>query len=314
MSKIWGFGTAAIDIRIKTAEYGDTYKDKLLAQEIEWFGGGSTSNFLVQVSRLGGKAGWLGKLGNDAIGHAIETMLRSECVDCSAVVRDSEVISPFNLAVYAGDARRRIGGFLLPNCMKDVTKADIETFIDAIDAKDWVLVEVGEIPLTTCIAFSELVKAKGAYIVIDVDLDPIKQCGETREVAETLFSLCDVLMPNVNALATLYGDIESKELAQMLYTRYGCRVVLSLGAEGASYMEGDGVYRQIAAIPVQVVDTVGAGDAFHGGVVYGLSTGLSLERTVVLGNICGAHNCKTFGARNGMIKASELKEYGFKDL
>ena len=314
MNRIWGFGTAAVDFRIKTAEYGESYKEKLLAQETKWMGGGSTSNFLVQVKRLGGEAGWLGKLGTDSVGKTIMAMLTSESIDCSAVIQDERATSPFNIAVYAGDTMRRIGGFLLPNCMSEITSGDISSMIEKIDNNDWVLIEVGEIPLKTCIEMAGQAKKKGAKIVIDVDLDPIKQCGETRDVIDTLFGLCDLLIPNANAVSSLYPDTAIEQILVKMKEQYRCDVIASFGAQGAGYIDENNELKIINAIAANVVDTVGAGDAFHGGVIFGFSRKLNFERAILLGNICGAHNCKTFGARDGMIYADQLKTYGFEDI
>ena len=138
MRQVWGFGTAAIDIRIRTAEYGELYKDKLLAQESVWMGGGSTANFLVQTARLGQSVGWLGKLGRDPIGIKIKTMLENEAVNCKNIIFDEKLISPFNLAVYAGENRRRVGGFLLPNSMDMINEDDIRVLTGVLSEGDYV--------------------------------------------------------------------------------------------------------------------------------------------------------------------------------
>ncbi len=311
MNKIWGFGTAAIDIRIKTAEYGEHYKDKLLAQESVWLGGGSTSNFLVQAARLGCETGWFGKLGEDAVGAAIRRMLEEEKVDLSAAVIKPDVVSPFNVAVYAGDHKRRIGGFLLPNAMAQVDDEDIVVFTSALNPGDCVLVEVGEIPLETCISFCRAAKEKDAVIILDVDLDPIKQCGASLEVAKALFAEADYLMPNITSLQSMYPDVDSDTVTKTLAEEYGCSVISTLGDRGAAYAHSDGVVNMVPGLSIEPVDTVGAGDAFHGGFVAGLGLGLDIERAVRLGNICGAHNCLSYGARNGMIYKHELEKYGF---
>ncbi len=314
MTKIWGFGTAAIDIRIKTADYGKDYRDKLLAQESKWFGGGATSNFLVQVVRLGGEAGWLGKLGADPVGAAIRSMLLSEGVDCGSVITDETALSPFNVAIYAGNAMRRIGGFLLPNCLQSMDERDLDALCKEIMPDDWVLIEVGEIPVPVCAQMAERIREKGARVVIDVDLDPVKQCGAAPEDVARLFSSGDYLMPNLTAMLSLYPSQSAEEIAKSMYGKYGCAVILSMGEAGSALYDGRGKFTVIGSTPVDAVDTVGAGDAFHGGVVFGLSRNMPVERAMLLGNICGAHNCKTFGPRNGMLRYGELAGYEFTEI
>lgn len=312
MPSVWGFGTSAVDIRLKTAEYGVGYKDKLLAQESRMIGGGSTSNFLVQVSRLGFRAGWLGKLGEDLIGAKILDMLRAEGVDCSEVIYSPEVLSPFNVAVYAGDGLRRIGGFLLPNSMAQISPEEADRLANAVMPRDFVLLEVGEIPLDLCIRFGDRVKSKGGNIMIDVDLDPVKQCRADRGTADALFDLADYLMPNITSLRTLYPEADELDITTLLAEKHNCVTVTTLGANGAAFSDHGRCAEIVPAVPVTPVDTVGAGDAFHGGFAAGLCAGLSLWEAVRLGNVCGSHECRTFGIRDGMIRASELESYGIR--
>ena len=314
MSKIWGFGTAAVDIRIKTADYGKDYTEKLLAQESKWFGGGSTSNFLVQAVRLGGEAGWLGNLGVDKIGSAVRGMLEGEGIDCGSVIVNNDAISPFNVAIYAGDAMRRVGGFLLPNCMRTFTQQDLAALCGKIAPDDWVLIEVGEIPVPVCTQMAKMVGEKGAHIVVDVDLDPIKQCGAAPEDVAALFAACEYIMPNLSAMRSLYPSGNAEEIAKALYDTYRRTVIVSMGEAGSALYDRRGIFAMIQSVKVDAVDTVGAGDAFHGGVVFGLSKQLPVERAMLLGNICGAHNCKTFGARDGMLRREELADYKFTEI
>jgi sugar/nucleoside kinase (ribokinase family) len=305
--RIWGFGSAAIDLRIRTADFGESYRDKLLARETRWLGGGSTANTLVQVARLGGSAGWLGKLGTDSIGKAIEDSLSTEGIDLAALIRDPAALSPFNLAAYAGAGRRRIGGFLMPNCLGDIGWQDLEHFITFISPGDWLLIEVGEIPLPVCSRFAGMACQAGAKVVVDVDLDPVAQCGSTPDEVSRLFSHCDLLMPNHQSMQSLYPGIDGSGLLDVLHERYGTCVIVSEGAEGSRAVDSEGRHIHIPAPKVEVVDTVGAGDAFHGGVIFGLSQGRDLEQSIRMGTICGAHNCTCFGAREGMIRKEELR-------
>jgi sugar/nucleoside kinase (ribokinase family) len=309
LPRIWGFGSAAIDLRISTAEFGEGYRDKLLARQTRWLGGGSTANTLVQVARLGSQAGWLGKLGTDSIGKAIEDSLSTEGVDLAALIRDPTALSPFNLAAYAGAGRRRIGGFLMPNCLGDIGGQDLDHFITFISPGDWLLIEVGEIPLPVCSIFAGMACQSGARVVMDVDLDPVAQCGSTKDEVSDLFSHCELLMPNHQSMQSLYPGIDGSGLLDLLHERHGTAVIVSEGAEGSKAIDSTGKHFHVPAISVDVVDTVGAGDAFHGGVILGLSQGRSFEQSIELGTICGAHNCKSFGAREGMIRKEELQVF-----
>lgn len=305
-ARVFGFGSAALDFRIRTAELGPGYTDKLLAQQVEVLGGGSASNCLVQIARLGGRAVWLGKLATDGIGARILEDLRTEGVDCRLVIRDSAGFSPFNVAVYAGQQRRRAGGFLLPGSLKLIRPEEIARWAECFETGDWLLVEIGEIPLSAAQALVRAARQRGARIAIDVDLDPIVQCQATTEELHALFGLADLLAPNAQALDSLYADMGPEELALRMAQDFQTTSVVTAGAEGAFYCCHEGPVRHQAAWPTDVVDTVGAGDAFHGGLLYGCATGRSLEESVQLAARCGAEACRREGARTGMPTAEQL--------
>ena len=300
MGKLWGFGTAAVDFRITTADYGEGYKDKLLAQDIGCFGGGAAANCLVQSARLGCAVGWLGKLGHDTIAQRIIALLGSEGVDCRHVVYSDTETSPFNVAIYAGEQKRRVGGFLLPNALSSLTDDELQGFAAAMTAGDWLAIEIGEIPLISCLRLAQLARECGVKVALDVDLDPIRQCGGDRETVAALLAAADLLIPNVCALRSLYDETDPAVLCRLLYAQYGVPTVITAGGDGAYYVDRGGQLAHQAALPTDVKDTVGAGDAFHGGLLCGLSEGRPLDEAVLLGTVCGALNCAAFGAREGM--------------
>jgi sulfofructose kinase len=309
MAKIYGFGTATIDFRLITAELGEAYREKLLAQQTLAMGGGAVANCLCQISRLGGSASWLGKLGQDWIGTKIVALLEEEGVDCTHICYDSACCSPFNIAAYAGERRRRIGGFLIPNSLGELNAEDIERFAAPMKTGDWLVVEVGETRIDDILHLVSLAQAKGIRIAVDVDLDPIVQCAMDTAKIEKLFVMAGLLMPNRAAMQTLFPEENARELVQALSTRYACDIVVTAGADGCFFQNKnmDEPQRQ-PAFPTQAVDTVGAGDAFHGGLLFGLSQKFSLEKSVKLASFCGAYNCRTFGARAGMLQKEQLQQ------
>ena len=71
MSKVFGFGSAAVNFRIRIPEMSEDYKEKLLAQEVRLLGRGAVVNCLTRLVRIGGRAVWLGKLEIDWIDYSI---------------------------------------------------------------------------------------------------------------------------------------------------------------------------------------------------------------------------------------------------
>lgn len=311
---VYGFGSAAVDFRIRTADFGDLYKDKLLAQDWAEMGGGAISNLLTQVSRLGLSACFLGKLGDDILGRKIVALLEEEKVDCSRILFSKDVCSPFNVAVYSGEEMRRRGGFLIPNSLSSLTEKDISKLAAPVKKGDFVMIEIGEIPPEQVLMFLRKVHKAGATVCVDVDLDPVRQCGFTPETFDEVFRLSDVLIPNVVAMSSIYPEETAESLAEKVYGIYRKPVIVSAGKDGAYYCESENGAENLPVYDHgEVKDTVGAGDAFHGGVVYGLASGLTLRESVLCGVICGGINCTAFGARTAMTDERTLRRI-FKEV
>ena len=309
LARVIGFGTATLDYRIRTADLGVGYTEKLLAREIDALGGGVIANCLVQAARLGAATVWLGKLGGDRLAETIVGQLEAEGIDCSRVLYDPSVSSPFNLAVYAGEERRRVGGYLLANSLACLSEGDIATLTSAVRQGDWVITEIGEIPLESVVLFCRQAKSRGARLAVDVDLDPIEQCGADRTVVEEIFDLQDLIMADRQALGSVYAVDSARELVRVLKRAFAAKTVVTAGAEGCYFCPSGKAVNHLPAIPLQVVDPVGAGDAFHGGLLYALAAGRAFEQALEIGTRCAALNCLAFGAREGMPTLEGLERF-----
>jgi sulfofructose kinase len=307
---LFGLGTATIDLRIGTADFGPEYRAKLLARTTRMLGGGAAANALHQAALLGASTEWLGRLGRDTIGRIILEDLKAARVGTSRVVAVDGALSPFNLAVYAGPANRRVGGFLLPNCLADVTQSDMDLWAAAPKGGDWCLVEAGEIPLPIVLEFCTRVRRSGVHVLLDIDLDPVAQCvGGSRRLVEDLMRSADYVLPNRDAMAGLYPGLDAKELTEAIRRDCGRPVVTTAGSDGCYCAAAEGSIVHVEAPTVEVVDTVGAGDAFHGAFAWALMDGQTFVEAVHAGSLCGAANCTAFGARAGMLDRRGYEEF-----
>jgi len=80
--------------------------------------------------------------------------------------------------------------------------------------------------------------------------------------------------------------------------------VVTLGPEGCAYLEGDQPVR-VPGFSVDVVDTTGAGDAFHGAHLFGLLQGWDAGETACFANAMAALNCRALGGRGGLPTLAE---------
>jgi 2-dehydro-3-deoxygluconokinase len=225
------------------------------------------------------------------------------------VLYDPTASSPFNLAVYAGDQRRRVGGYLIPGSLADLSEGEIAALVEAVRPGDWAVLEIGEIPLEWVVEFCRQASDRGARLAADVDLDPILQCGADRRVVAEIFRNQDLIMANQDALLSMYDFPTAGALARRVGEMFRTTVVISAGAGGCYYSKFGDAPEHLPAIPVKVVDPVGAGDALHGGLLYALADGRDFLESLEIARRCAAMNCRRFGAREGMPNRAELEGF-----
>ena len=106
----------------------------------------------------------------------------------------------------------------------------------------------------------------------------------------------DLLFCNEDEARAFTGLDDRSEATAALADRVP-RVCVTLGAEGTLIIDGDGAPQIVEGFDAQAIDTTGAGDTFAGGVLYGLTHGLTLPQSAVLGNYGAAIVVSSFGPR-----------------
>jgi sugar/nucleoside kinase (ribokinase family) len=146
-------------------------------------------------------------------------------------------------------------------------------------------------------------RALGLTTSMDTNWDPEECWVGVYE----LLSQIDVFLSNENEAIAISGLESLDAVAGKLAAR--ARVVaLKMGAEGGLALTCDAQYRA-PAIPVDVVDTVGAGDTFDAGFVYGYLQGWSLDKALKLGIACGSLSTRKSGGLEGQPTLEQAQAY-----
>ena len=200
----------------------------------------------------------------------------------------------------------------MPNSLNYITKENIIRFTNNFKKGDWAIVEIGEVNLKHILNFCEVAKDKGAKLVVDVDLDPIKQCGGNIKIIKKIFKKADFLVPNKFAMKSIYPNIlNSKDLVRNLIQEFKVATILTAGSDGVCYSDGNGPINKQDIFKIKAVDTVGAGDAFHGGLIFALAKSKKLSDAIKIGAKCAAANCRVRGSRAGMLNFEDLNKKDF---
>lgn len=143
--------------------------------------------------------------------------------------------------------------------------------------------------------------ARGAGVAVAADLDNL------YPGVEALLENVDYLLASRDFPARLTGEANLLKSLPAIRSRYGCRAAgATLGREGALAWDG-GQFHYSPGYRVEAVDTTGAGDIFHGALVYALLQGWPLGQQLDFACAAAALNCTAVGARGGIRPLREIE-------
>jgi len=146
-------------------------------------------------------------------------------------------------------------------------------------------------------------QASGSATSLDTNYDP----SESWTGFDELLSVTNVFLPNEKEALSLSKELDIHTAAESLGRKVET-VGIKLGSEGALGVRRGEIVR-VAAVPVNVIDTVGAGDSFDSGFLYGYLSGWSLEKSLQLGCICGGLSAQRAGGTDGQPTLNEAQAF-----
>jgi len=273
---------------------------------------GAETNVGVGLARLGLKVAWVSRLGADSFGAYVRATVEGEGVDCSAVVTDPARPTGFMLKSRALEgADPTVEYYRRGSAASALSVADFDP-VRFLAARH--LHVTGITPALSASA-AELVehamkamRAAGRSISFDPNLRPRLWPGREAMAAHLnrLAGLADWVLPGLAEGRTLTGLDTPQDIATFYLERGAQGVVIKLGADGAYWRtaQRDG---HVAGLRVaEIVDTVGAGDAFAVGVLSGRLEGLDWPAAVARANWIGAQAIQVVGDMDGLPRRDQL--------
>jgi 2-dehydro-3-deoxygluconokinase len=260
--------------------------------------GGAESNVAIGVARLGGTAGWAGRLGSDGIGDLIRRELRAEGVEVHAAIDDAAATA-LMIKERPRPGSSRVSYYRSVQAGSRLTAADIP---DGLVERARILhitgisAGLGQAPLAAVHAAIDRAKAAGVLVSFDVNHRSAlwRDGRDARRAYRELAARADIVFAGDDEATILVDGTDPWEQLDGIRSLGGGCVVIKLGARGAIAAEGDErVTRD--ALRVEVVDTVGAGDAFVAGWLAETVLGSSLDRRIDTSIACGALACTVDG-------------------
>ncbi len=292
-----GFGVNAVDHLIVVPEYPAPDTKKRLI-EYRKGAGGQTASAIVALQRLGMRTAYAGRFGTDNEGRFGLQTLKDEGVD----VEFAETIA---------GARTQVGYIIIEAKRGERTviwdRDKLLAYSDhdapgALAGSARVLHIDSHDPLA-CSRMAKEARATGTIVSADID--------NVFEGLPELLPLIDVLISSKEFPRLLTGIDDPHAALTEIKTKYGCALVgLTKGGRGATVLcEGEFLETSAFQVPGGCVDTTGAGDAFHGGFIYGLLQGEEIEMSMKMGCAVAALGCRALGARTALPTREELNAF-----
>jgi len=239
--------------------------------------GGKGSNMAACASRLGASTRFLGKVGRDTFGEGFLALLDDEKVDRQAVLISETKPTAVGFIIFSETGSNVI--VIDTSANGDFSPADVAAQSDVITSSPVALAPL-EIPLATALAAAEVALAAGTRFI----LNPAPAVDLRGADLRAVFALTPNEREGRVCLGLSANDpISDVEVVSQLLDLGVEHVMLTRGAQGVLWGRAGQLYA-VPALPVEeVVDTVGAGDAFNAGLAVGLSEGKSILEAIALG-------------------------------
>ncbi|MBN1218950.1 MAG: sugar kinase [Anaerolineae bacterium] len=260
--------------------------------------GSSSAIFASGAARLGLRVAFIGKVGDDDFGRVALRFLQARGIDTSGVVVDPTVKTGLSVILSRPDDRAILThlGSIAALRYEEIDQT-IVSHARHLHLGSFFLLDslIPDVP-----ALFEMAQSSGLTISIDTNYDPTEQWD--NGLADVL-AHSNVFLPNETELLGVTGEA-NLEVALSRLARHDLLVAVKLGPEGGMAQWGPKVARA-DPLPVDVVDTTGAGDSFDAGFIYGYLAGWELSRSLRLGCVCGSLSTRAAGGVTAQATLAE---------
>ncbi len=309
---VFGVGNALVDIQAKINEsvLADLGIDKgimtlvddvkqasvlgtLAGEPLHRCAGGSAANTIVAAADFGGKASFVGKVGDDEFGKFFLADMRKLGVTID--VEPAKTAPTGTCAVLITDDAQRT---MLTNLGASATLTEADMNETMIAAAKYVYIEgyllTGETTKAAAYRAMALAKSNGVKVAFTAS-DPFLVNMIRDEIWELITGPVDLFFCNEEEARSLTGETDPIACASKIH-QHAENVALTLGDKGSIVMHGGEAF-PVEGVPTQAIDTTGAGDMYAGAMLYGITNGMEWQQAGHLASHAAARVVAQMGAR-----------------
>ena len=256
---------------------------KVSASHFDEIIGGNALNAAIAIVRLGGRAAICGPIGDasETSHRYVFDKLTQEGIDGRYLVHMPGLVTPISAVMIDPSGERTIVTFRDPELWK-VQLADTDELLQDCDA---ILVEsrCAEFCTDLCVE----ARRRGIPVIVDVD--------RTMSLREGLLTASSHLVFSSEALRSTVGTGNDADALEEIAKLTPSFLAATRGAQGTLWLDQNQTLRQTPAFPVHTVDTLGAGDVFHGAFALAVTEGQDLPEALRFASAAAALKCTRFG-------------------
>nr|WP_314170395.1 aminoimidazole riboside kinase [uncultured Aggregatibacter sp.] len=302
--KIWVLGDAVVDL----IPDGENHYLRCA--------GGAPANVAVGIARLGGESAFIGRVGKDPLGEFMQQTLQQENVQTSHMILDPQQRTS-TVVVGLDNGERSFTFMVNPSADQFLQVMDLPNF----QANEWLhccsIALINNPSRETTLEAIRRIKAMGGFFSFDPNLRESLWASfeDMKETVMKAVAFADVLKFSEEELTLLTDTQTLDEAFEKITALYPEKlIIVTLGKDGARYHLA-GKKDIVAGKALKPVDTTGAGDAFVGGLLAGLSQHPNwkeipvLEQILRQANACGALATTAKGAMSALPNKAQLAEF-----
>jgi sugar/nucleoside kinase (ribokinase family) len=294
-------GELNIDLILNKIETFPTIGKEILAEEMTVTLGSSSAIFANNLSILGSKVTYIGKVGKDSFADQVCATLKKSGVDIGNIIRTSEFSTGLTVALNYDNDRAMV---TYPGAMQDLNIGDITD--EALNAASHmhlssVFLQEGLKP--DVIRVFKRAKDLGLSTSFDPQWDPHEKWDVDLK---GLLPYVDVFLPNKNELQQ-FTKCSTIEKALETIKSFCNLVVVKNGEQGALMWDKTTLVTQKAFLNESVVDAIGAGDSFNSGFIYKYTNRRPLAECLEFAALTGAINTTGSGGTSAFETIEQVK-------
>ena len=269
--------------------------------------GGKAGNQAAQAARNGARTFMIGRVGRDVFGDRLRDTLVASGVDITYLAVDADAGTGVSPVLTGADGE--YASIIVPGAGWQLATADIEAAREAFTQSAVLLLQC-EIPIQLSVHAAQLARSLGMTVIFNASPVP----ADTVAIPAEMWPAVDVLLVNATEAALLSGLAvagvpDAVRASEALRQRFDLpTVIVTLGGSGVIVVDANGV-QHVPAWPVEVVETIGAGDAFAGVLASETARGRSLPEALPLANAAGALAVTHPGAHDALPTRAEIRTF-----